>query len=471
MPMAAIAKKGKLSTFDVTNLVIGAIIGADIYIVSGIASGLVGPASILAWIVAGIFAMVIAMCFADCVMLLPRVGGPYAYAKEAFGKFAGFMTGWSLWLAEWSALAVFPVAFALYVNFFVPLSLWQDILVKFLFILFLTATNYFGIKAAGRANDVLTIAKLAPLFIFMFFGFMFLFLHPHNFLANYQPLLPLGFSGFGKALILIFFAYLGFELATLPANEIENPKKTISQAILLGVGFVMVFYFVTNFLISGIINWSQLAGDATPLATAMNRALSSFSALGFFAAALIGIGALLSISGSDESGTIGTSRLSYAMAADGLFPHSFAKLHPKYKTPYVALLFQSATAFAASIFGSVTQLISFSVFCILIAYFATCLALAKIRKNYNIKIGVVPLVGASICLFMLSQVGLKIMAAGIFVVLIGVPFYIYFSPKAELSDVKSILMSEEYVLKKRLRMEERFLGHLFKHLRGWRGRK
>jgi len=104
----------KLSLFDVTNLVIGAIIGADIYVASSFGAGFLGPFSVVVWVIAGLIAIVIALCFAQCVMLLPKVGGPYAYAKGAWGPFAGFIVSWSLWLAEWISLAVFPLAFTRY---------------------------------------------------------------------------------------------------------------------------------------------------------------------------------------------------------------------------------------------------------------------------------------------------------------------------------------------------------------------
>ena len=110
--------KSKLTLFDVTNLVVGAIIGADIYVASAFGAGLLGPFSLIVWVVAGVMAIVIALCFAQCAALLPKVGGPYAYAHAAWGTFAGFIVGWSLWLAEWMSLAVFPVAFTQYLMFF-----------------------------------------------------------------------------------------------------------------------------------------------------------------------------------------------------------------------------------------------------------------------------------------------------------------------------------------------------------------
>lgn len=127
----------KLSLFDVTNLVIGAIIGADIYVASSFGAGYLGPFSLVVWVIAGLIAIVIALSFAQCAMMLPKVGGPYAYAKYAWGPFAGFIVGWSLWLAEWISLAVFPVAFTRYLTFFVPnLDPLADALIKVGFVAF-----------------------------------------------------------------------------------------------------------------------------------------------------------------------------------------------------------------------------------------------------------------------------------------------------------------------------------------------
>jgi len=100
--------QSKLTLFDVTNLVIGAIIGADIYIASSFGAGYLGPLSLLVWVIAGIITIIIALCFAQCAALVPKVGGPYAYSRAAWGPFSGFIVGWSLWLAEWVSLAVFP---------------------------------------------------------------------------------------------------------------------------------------------------------------------------------------------------------------------------------------------------------------------------------------------------------------------------------------------------------------------------
>ncbi len=110
----------ELTLFDTVNLVIGTIVGADIYIVAAYGAGSLGPASILAWFLAGLMAVVIALVFSEASRILPVTGGPYAYTCETLGRFAGFITGWSLWVSSWIAIAVFPIAFVYYLEYFIP---------------------------------------------------------------------------------------------------------------------------------------------------------------------------------------------------------------------------------------------------------------------------------------------------------------------------------------------------------------
>ncbi|MBI5347309.1 MAG: amino acid permease, partial [Candidatus Aenigmarchaeota archaeon] len=256
----------KLSLFDVTNLVVGAIVGADIYIAASFGSGMLGPASLLVWAVAGLFAIIIALTFAKCSSVVKEAGGPYAYTKEAFGHFPGFITGWALWLAEVSALCVFPLAFVNYLSYFIPLCFFSRIGVIFIFVSFLFATNFYGIRFAARTNDFLTTVKLAPLVLLSASGLLWILYHPPAAANNLLPFAPFGFVGFGPALVLIFWAYAGFEIATIPASDIKNSEKTIPRAITLGMIIVTAFYLVTNFVILSVANYSIIALQEAPLA-------------------------------------------------------------------------------------------------------------------------------------------------------------------------------------------------------------
>jgi len=453
--------KKALTYFDLTSIVIGSIVGADIYIASALSAGLIGPIAILVWIIAGIFATIIALVFAYCSYYVPKVGGPFAFVSEAFDDFFGFITGWSIWIAELIALPVFAIAFSRYLQYFVVLDFYQQIIIKGLFIFALTYINIRGVKAAGKINDILTIIKLAPLVILIIVGFGFFAFNPENLTSNYTSFAPQGFSNFGAALVLIFWAYVGFEMGTLPASEVKNPKKTIPKAIITGMIIVTLFYLLTNFVVYGTINWKDLANSSTPLILVGGILLGSIGAI------IMAIGALVSVTGSDESGTLGTARLSYAMSIDGLFPKIFSKIHSKYQTPYMALTIQGVIAFSLSIYSELSFLISFSVFNLSFAFILTCLALIVLRRNTVKKLygqQILPWVGIIICIYLILSTSLYNIIIGVMIILIGIPLYVFFSPKTDIYHLKQLFISEEAIFIRRMKRKEKFLSNFLRLL-------
>jgi APA family basic amino acid/polyamine antiporter len=451
--------KKDLSFFDLTNIIIGSIVGADIYIASAITAGLVGPIAIFVWVIAGGFAIVLALVFAYSSYYVPKVGGPFAFVSKAFDNFYGFLTGWSMWIAEMMALPVFAIAFTQYLHYFVELNFWQDVLVKGVFLLGLTMVNIISVKAAGRLNDILTIVKLAPLVILIISGIVFFVIHPEAIQKNYTPLMPLGLDNFGTALVLIFWAYVGFEMGTLPASEVKNPKKNIPKAIIVGILVVIVFYLITNFVLFGVSSWEDLSKTQTPLV------LVSTITLGSIGAIIIGVGALLSVSGSNESGTLGIARLSYAMSIKGLFPKIFSKTHPKYKTPYMALIIQGVIAFSLSIYGGISELISFSVFNLSFSFLLVCFSLIVLKKNSEHKLhgqSILPWLGIGICLYLLYSTSFFDKIVGSVIILSGIPLYIFFSPKVDIHHLREAFLSEESIFTRRLERHEKFLASFVK---------
>jgi amino acid transporter len=448
--------KRELSFFDVINIVIGSIVGADIYIASAITAGMIGPLSIFAWILAGVFAIILALIFAYSSYYVPKVGGPFAFVSKAFDKFYGFLTGWSMWIAELIALPVFTIAFIQYLSYFIKLDPWQEILVKGLFLSALTTVNIVGVKAAGKINDVLTIIKLSPLVLLIVAGLYFFTLKPQIIMQNFTPLAPLGFDNFGTALVLIFWAYVGFEIGTLPASEVKEPKKTIPKAILIGILIVLAFYLLTNFVLFGLVNWASLSQTSIPLIYASTII---FGSLGAF---IVGIGALVSVSGSNESGSLGTARLSYAMSISGLFPKVFSKTHSKYKTPYFALIIQGIIAFFLSIYAGITNLISFSVFNLAFAFLLVCFSLIVLKKQNKHSLhgqNILPLFGIAICLYLLYSTSVWDKIIGSIVISLGIPIYIFFSPKVNIHHLKELFLSEEEIFARRLERKSRFLAN------------
>lgn len=418
--------KKSLSSFDLTSLIVGSVIGADIYITPGLTAGLIGPASIIVWVIAGIFALIIALVFSYTSYYVPKVGGPFAFVSKAFGKFYGFLSGWSMLIADMMALPLFAIVFTRYLHYFIELEPWQEILVKGLFVFSLTTVNIIGVKVGGRVNDILTIMKLLPLVLVIVLGLVFLTYNPEKLSQNYSPIAPLGWENFGTALVLIFWAYAGFETGTLPASEVKNPKRVIPKAMIIGMMLVILFYLSTNFVLYGSINWVDLSHSPLPLV------MAGTLVIGYVGGIIVSFGALTSVSGTSSSFTLGVSRLYYAMSSEGLLPKIFSKVHKKYKTPYMALIIQGTIAFFISIYGGITQLISFSVFNMSIMYILVCLSLVVLKKEKETKFigqNVLPFVGIGICGFLIYYTSIYDKIFGTAFVLLGIGIYFFFSRK------------------------------------------
>ncbi len=456
----------KLNTFDVTSLVVGSIIGADVYVATAIGARLIGPSSLLVWVLAGAMAMVIALSFSYCVMILPKVGGPYAYVKAVAGPFAGFIVGWGLLLAEWFSLAVFPVAFTQY---FLALDPGIDDLgkavLKAVFIAIILVTNLVGVKAAGRVNDVLTVAKLSPLLLIVLGGFAFVALQPGQFAGNLVPFFTGDVSAFGRALVLIFWAYAGFELSTLPTDEVIQPRKTIPRAILTGMVIVIAFYVLTNFFVIGTVGGSALGASSSPLVDAARATFGSPALLTSVIVLVVGVGALLSITGADESGTVGTSRLAYAMSIDGLLPEVFSRKQKRFHTPYLGLIILCATAYVASLMGTLSDLISSAVFLLAFVYFATCLSTIFLERKHprlsselRWKVAI-PVVGMFFSVVLMGLVSPRLIGISLVLLALGIPVYAFFSPQKELVELKEAFWSTEAISRRAYLQGQRFLAY------------
>lgn len=320
---------------------------------------------------AGLAAIFMAMCMAECISMFPRAGGPYVFNTAAFGMFVGVILGWSLWVSEWAAVATFPISFMQYMDpllrtYGIPDSWILDIVIKTLFIGSIMLVQYVGVKETGLLHEILTFEKMI-LVVFI------LMLIPLFRVDNIQPFAPKGYDELGLATVRIFWAYMGFELVTMPAEEFRNPQRDIPRSIILGISVIMGIYVVTNFVMMGAIPWQSLAASTTPLADAASIALGSAAGLA------IAVAGLMSIANSETGTFLGTSRLAFAMGRDGFLPKIFTKIHPTHRTPYASILIQGIMAIIASSTLTLSQLIFFSSFTVLIAYSSICIATIVLR--------------------------------------------------------------------------------------------
>ena len=449
------ALKRELSFFDLMNIVIGAIVGSDIYIIPGLTAGLIGPFAIAIWILGGAISMVLVLVFAYCSYYVPNVGGSYAYVTTAFDRFYGFIAGWSMCIAEIVALPVFAIVFTNYLVYFIPLDYPLQLLIRLVFVVFAVLVNVYGVKAAGRLNDVLTIAKLTPLLMIIVLGLATLVSSPHL-LGNYTPFAPVGLGNFDTVVVLVFWAYAGFELGSLPASEVVDPKRNVPRALISGMAIVIFFYVITNVAAFGIVNWADLSKSSVPLV------LVSTALLGGAGAVITGVGALASVSGVNETEVLGTARLMYAMADDGLLPKAVRRVHPRYGTPYVAVLIEGAVALALSFYSQIANIISFAVFNLAVCYLLVCLSLSVLKKNGERGLrgqSIIPWLGVVISLYLIYSTALSDILVGTAFVLLGIPIYFFYA-RLHVGDLKTTLVSEEEVLARSLEKQNRPLARL-----------
>lgn len=456
-----------LTTFDVTNITVGSIVGADIYVASAITAGLLGPASLLAWVAAGVLATLLALTLAECARVVPSVGGPYAYVSRAFGPLPGFLAGWSMWIAEMTAMPVFAIAFSAYLGHFVVLDDFSTHAVRVGFLAVLTLVNVVSVRTAGRVNDALTVLKLTPLFLLVVLGLGYAVLHLDATRDHLTPFAPFGFAEFPTALMLIFWAYVGFELSTVPAAEVRDPRRTIPRGIAVGMVIVTSFYLVTNLVVTAVVPYEELMGSSTPLI------LAGTAIFGATGAAVMAAGAMVSVSGSDESDMLGASRLAYAMAADGLLPHRLASLHGRFRTPHVALITQGSIAAALSFVDVLSSLISFAVVNLAFSFLLCAASLWRFQRGHAVDLAEVarpnagwrgrgarllPVTAIVICVGLLAAASTRQQLAALTVLAVGLVVYFVAAPKRAHESAGEWLHDRERVLARLARRRMRFLG-------------
>ena len=248
-------------------LVMTSCIGADIYVIIAQTSHLAGSFSIWAWVLCGGIAIVIALCFAQCANLIKESGGTFIYVEKAFGHFWGFMTGWILYLSEWAALIIFPIAFVQYVHYFYTSTPLIDAIIKVVFIGTFTFINIKGARITAEADNLITLVKLFPLLLLIVLAVVWFSSNASVGLANIALQKPDSMSNFSEVILLVFWAFAGFEMSVLPSNDIQNPRKTIPRGLMIGVFLVMVFYVLVN--LSVFIVSSKDIIPSSPITTSL----------------------------------------------------------------------------------------------------------------------------------------------------------------------------------------------------------
>ncbi len=322
-----------LGLWTCTSLVAGNMIGSGVFLLPASLAPY-GALSLVAWLFTASGALILALVFARLSRLVPRAGGPYAFTRAGFGDFAGFLVAWGYWISIWAGNAAIAVAFVSYMGFFFPALSAIPALAAATAIATvwaLTLINSLGIRTAGAVQVAATVLKLAPLALIGCFGLV------HLKAANFTPFNPSGepvFAAVTAAAALTLWAFLGLESATVPANAVQNPGRTIPRATMLGTLAASVVYILGTASVMGVIPRAKLLESTAPFADA------AMALWGPWAGYLVAAGAAVSCFGALNGWILLQGQLPRAAAVDGLFPALFGRLSTR-GTPVAGLILSS----------------------------------------------------------------------------------------------------------------------------------
>lgn len=323
----------KLGLWMLTALVTGNMIGSGIFLLPASLAAY-GSISLISWAVTAVGALLIALVFAKLANVMPLIGGPYAYCREAFGDFVGFQMAYNYWIALWVGNAAIVVALTGYLSFFWPLlaesALWSC-LVSISLVWIITFINILGVRHAGIFQLLTTILKLIPLLLIALIGIFYI--HPH-FLSAFNLSGKSNLSAFSGAATLTLWSFIGLESASVPADHVDDPNRTIPKATILGVIITTIVYILSSIAVMGVMPLTELAHSNAPYADA---AKIMFGPIG---STLVAIGAVISCLGALNGWILLQGQIPLAAAQDKLFPSIFLKKTAN-NTPIVGLVISS----------------------------------------------------------------------------------------------------------------------------------
>jgi basic amino acid/polyamine antiporter, APA family len=394
-----------IGRWSLVALVVNSIIGSGVFGLPSTVAALIGNYSPYAVLAAGAGMTVIIACFAEVASRFQEAGGPYLYARAAFGRLMGIETAWMLWLGQVAAPAANANLFVIYLGEFFPHA--KDPLPRAIILTVLVGLlafiNIRGVRAGAQVSNLFTAAKLAPLFAVIVLGF-FVLQHHHWIIAS--PAVASANTGqWLKAMLLLVFAYGGFETALAPMSEAKNPRRDAPFALFTALLACTVLYALIQWVVVGVL--PNAAHSQRPLADVARIAV------GPIGAALVAVGALISFYGYLSAKILAMPRVPFALAEQGDFPKVFAAVHRRFHTPYVSILVFAVMVWGLALTGDFKWNVTLSAVARLLYYGVGCAALPTLRRKqpagaaamFHLPAGnFFAMVGVMLCLILITRV-------------------------------------------------------------------
>jgi len=359
-----------LGLWGLTASVVNITIGGGIYRAPGTmeVTGRLGAAAPLAYIVCAIAMTFVVLCFAEAGSRVALTGGPYAYVERAFGPMAGFAVGWNLWVLGTIATAAVGTIFADSVVRLLPPT-WVGVRAMALVVVFaLSATiNVLGVRFGARLNIASTIAKMLPLLIVIVLGLS------HASRDNLAWSVAPSAANLTRSSVFLIFVFAGIESALVPSGEVKDPGRTVPRAVLLALVVVTVTYMLVQLSAQGVLG-ATLPGRAAPLADVAEMAIGPVGAV------LIGVGVVVSTFGYIAGMILAVPRALYAFARDGLLPRAVGAVHPRFHTPWVAIVLQASMSLILGLSSGFEPLVILANVAVLFVFLGCAAAAWRLRQ-------------------------------------------------------------------------------------------
>lgn len=398
-------------------------IGAGIFVLPAFVASFLGETSILAYLFCGFLMMLIMLCFAEIGSKITVTGGAYAYIHAAFGPFAGFLANTMFWFVGILADAAIANAMADTLSIYLPILSEIPFRALFFLIVFglFTYINIRGVKHGDNVVKINTLIKLIPLVVLIFAGFFGTSIE--NLKWHALPTI----SKLGEASLLLFFAFAGGEASLNISGELKNPQKVVPFGILSGMGAVVVFYILIQTVSQGVLGEDLINQSEAPLAAVANKVI------GPFGTTLMIVGAAFSMFAALSGSVLSYPRVIFAGAIKGWMPKIMAKVHPKFATPYIAIISYAVLDFIFSISGGFKELAIIASASLLTVYLGVVLSTIKLRldengetKGFRLPGGItIPILAAIAIVWFLSNLAIQeVSSLAIFLIVVSVIYFL-----------------------------------------------